>query len=50
MVYVEYKKHGVTIGHLWFTSIAPSMVKPDIIYTHGSEKAGGGVITQYSTH
>lgn len=43
MVYVKYKKHGIGIGHLWFTELIPEKNQPDILYIHG-EKSGGYAI------
>ena len=39
MVYCEYKKRGIKIGHLWFyDGDNIDSIHPDILYMHGSKK------------
>lgn len=49
MVYVKYKKHGISIGHLWFAESIINESKPDILYKHGQDKMGGGYDTVQHT-
>lgn len=48
MVYVKYKKHGISIGHLWFSESIVNESKPDILYKHGQDKMEGGDTVQHT--
>ena len=46
MVYTEYKKMGIKIGHLWFSNGQYKGYHPDILYLHGMKTnigGGGGI-------
>lgn len=42
MVYTEYKKVGIKIGHLWFSDGQYKGYHPDILYLHGMRTNIGG--------
>ena len=48
MVYAEYKKVGIKIGHLWFSDGQYKGYHPDILYLHGMRTNIGGGKTAHS--